>query len=92
MFTIDPVPEVGTLAALKSAAEAHYRISVLEWSLGEQMAARPRSDKPPAKLRRQYWTAAYESIIHDIKNEVRDSGYVKPLEKLLGDVLAVNSE
>lgn len=92
MLTIDPVPEVGTLAALKSAAEAHYGLSLLGWTVREQAAGRAPSDAPPPELRRQYLTAAYESIIRDIKNEVRESGYVKPLEKLLADALAANHD
>ena len=90
MVENDLVPKVGTLAALKSVAEAHYRISVLEWALREQMAARPRSDTPPAPLRRQFWNAAYEPILRDVKGHVPESGYVKPLQDLLAAALATN--
>jgi hypothetical protein len=93
-FEIAERPEVGTLAALKSAAEAHYRISVLGWALREQAAARSEGDdhQPPPALRRQYWTLAYDRILDDLKGGGRENGYAPSLEILKAEVLAANSD
>ena len=89
LWTLDPTPEVGTLAALKSTAEAHYRISVLGWAVREQSAGRSPGDdpQPPAELRRRYWAVAYDQLLRDLQ-EHSHSCYVKPLEILKADALA----
>ena len=89
LWTVAQTPEVGTLAALKSAAEAHYRISVLEWTVLERAAGRSPGDhpQPPPELRRKYWVAAYDQLLRDLQ-EHSQSCYVKPLELLKEDALA----
>ena len=88
-WTIDGAPEVGTLAVMRSAAEAHYRISVLEWAARERAAGRPPGDdlQPPPALRRQFWAAAYDHLLRDVQC-LSHSGYSKALEVFRAEALA----
>jgi hypothetical protein len=89
LWKLDSTPEVGTVVALKSTAEAHYRISVLSWAVREQAAGRsPGVDwHPPAELRRHYWALAYDQLLRDLQEHSHCS-YIEPLEILKADALA----
>jgi aminoglycoside phosphotransferase (APT) family kinase protein len=76
------------MAALNSAAEGHYRISVLGWQVREQVAGRVPTDEPPANVRREFVADAYGRVLADLHALPSASPYLKAVEGFRAEALA----
>jgi hypothetical protein len=89
-LAIEPNPIAGTLAALKSVAEAHYGNALISWALQEVTAGRPPGDdSPPSSLRRQFLTSAYRLVLNNLQDHgPTPNPYREPLEKYRDQAIA----
>ena len=90
VMAIEPNPIAGTLAALKSVAEAHYGNALIRWALQEVGAGRPPGDKsPPASLRREFLTSAYRLVLNNLQDHGPTTNpYRAPLERFRDQAIA----
>jgi hypothetical protein len=81
-FKTDQSPESGTLAALQSAAEAHYTNALLRWALEELAAGRATFATQPSKpTRKDFWNMAYDRVVTNLQ-DFGATPYIGALEQL----------
>jgi hypothetical protein len=90
----DTAPRDGTLAALKSVAEAHYGNALISWALQEVAAGRPPGDtSPPSNLRREFLASAYRLVLNNLQDHgPTKNPYREPLEKFRDQAIASVSD
>lgn len=82
--TKDFLIELNKVAALKSAAEAHYANAVTGWALQKVAAGfQPGFGQPSASERRQFLFASYDAVIRNLPESATYANpYKRELERL----------